>query len=104
MRTKGQRRMVSWTLDLQRWAQKQGKDHPGSDEASYALGVIMAINVSQRKTAPMSEALLERQPRETQFGYIDGVALMNKVVELSDAPAGEFRDLLGAPHSEPLHT
>ena len=95
MRTKGQKRIVRWTMDLQQWALKQGKLHPGSDEADYALGIIMAINVSQRKSAPMNEALLDRQPRETQFGYIDGIALLNKVVELVDAPAGEFRELLG---------
>jgi hypothetical protein len=100
VRTEGQRRMVSWTMDLRQWA--QGKLHPGSDEADYALGVIMAINVSQRKIPPLNEALLNRQPREIQFGYVDGITLMNKVVELGDAPVGEFRELLGAPHSEPL--
>ncbi len=98
VRTKGQRRIVRWTMDLEQWALKQGKLHPGSEEADYALGVIMAINVSQRKAAPMNEVLLDRQPRETQYGYIDGIALMNKVVELGDAPVGEFRELLGAPH------
>ena len=47
MRTKGQRRIVRWTMDLQQWALKQCKLHStDSDEADYALGVIMAINVS----------------------------------------------------------
>ena len=100
MRTEGQQRMVSWTTDLRQWA--QGKLHPDSAEADYALGVIMAINVSQRKIPPLNEALLDRQPRKTQFGYVDGITLMNKVVELGDAPVGEFRELLGAPHSEPV--
>jgi hypothetical protein len=102
VRTEGQRRMVSWTMDLRQWALEQAQLLPGSDEADYAFGVIMAINVSQRKIPPINEALLGRQPRETQFGYVDGITLMNKVVQLGDAPVGEFRGLLGAPHSEPL--
>jgi hypothetical protein len=104
VRTEGQRRMVSWTMDLRQWVldSMQGKLHPGSDEADYELGVMMAINVSQGKIPPLNEALLVRQPRETQLGYVDGITLMNKVVELGDAPVGEFRELLGAPHSEPL--
>jgi hypothetical protein len=89
-------------MDLRQWALRQERLHPGSDEADYALGVMMAMNVSQRKIPPMREALLDRQPRETQFGYVDGITLLNKVVKLGDAPVGEFRDLLGAPHSEPL--
>ena len=64
----------------------------------------MAINISQRKAPPVNGSSLERQTLETQFGYLDENALMNKVVELGDAPAEEFRELLGAPHSEPLHT
>jgi len=89
-------------MDLQRWALNQSKLHPNSDDADYALGVIMAINVSQMKSAPLNSASLERQPQETQFDYMSGIALMNKVVELGDAPAGEFRELLDAPYVEPL--
>jgi hypothetical protein len=104
MRSKAQRRMDGWTMDLQQWALQQTKLHKGTDEADYALGVIMAINVYLGKASPMSEVLLDRQPQETQFGYIDGTRLMYKVVELGDAPVGEFRELLGAPHSDSLHT
>ena len=103
MQTKAQQRMVSWTVDFRQWAHTQVRLYPGSDEADYAFGVIMAINVSQRKISPLNEALLDRQPRRTQLGYVDGITLMNKVVELGDAPVGEFRELLGAPHSEPLY-
>jgi hypothetical protein len=96
--------MVNWTADLRQWAFEQAQLHPGSDEEDYAHGVIMAINVYQRKIPPLKEAVLDRERRETQFGYVDGIALMNKVVKLGDAPVGEFRILLGAPHSEPLPT
>lgn len=85
------------------WAFQESKLHAKkSDEAHYALGVIMGISVAQRKSPPFSKSQLERQPQKTQFGYIDSIALMNKVAAFGDAPEGEFRDLLGAPHSEPL--
>jgi hypothetical protein len=94
---------MRWTMDLQKWAHQQYKLHPKkTDEALYAFGVTIAITVSQGKTPPFGETELASQPQETQHGYIDGIALMNKVVVFGDAPEGEIRDLLGAPHSEPL--
>ena len=50
----------------------------------------------------MNEALLDRQPRETQFGHHNGIALLNKVVEYGDAPEGDFRNLLDEPWGEHL--
>ena len=57
----------------------------------------MAINVAQRKSLPLSNSELDRQPRETQYGYIDGVALMNNVVDYGDAPEGDFRAFWSTP-------
>lgn len=101
VRTKAERRIARWTMELQRWALKLGRLHPrGSAEADYALGVIMAIAVSRRKVLPMLDADLAGQSQDTQSGYRDGIALLNQVFELDDAPKGEFRDLLGAQFSE----
>jgi hypothetical protein len=89
-------------VSFQNWALKQGKLHPKSKQAEYALGVIVAINVSQGKSPPLNDAAEDRQTNDAMFGYHDGLALLNKVVEFGDAPSENFAELLAAPYADPL--
>jgi hypothetical protein len=97
VRTKADRRIARWTMELQRWTLTLGRLYPqGSDEANYALGVNMAISVCKRGVLPIPDADLAGLSEQTQHGYRNGIALINQVVERGDAPNADFVDLLGA--------
>lgn len=100
MRTKGEKRMAQWTAAFRRWAE-QGMGSITTDDEQYAYGVVMAVNVSQRKMV-MPKDMDSRYSSNTLYGFDDGIALINKVVAYGDAPEGDFQDLLSAPRSDPL--
>jgi len=102
VRTKAQRRIDKWLRDVQQWAIAVEKQDPKSPDAKYAFGVVVATNVALGRGTPFTEAELDKQSPEAQYGYIDGMALISKVATYGDAPLGKIADLLAAPHGEPL--
>ena len=101
MRTKAEKRIAHWMVDFRRWAEKSGMANPHSKDDYYFAGVVLAISVSQGKTAAPND-VDGGSSMEWARGYHDGIALLNKVIAYGDAPKGDFRDLLGAPYSKPL--
>jgi len=97
VRTKGEKRIAHWMISFSNWVRKSAKADPSRD--LYFSGVVMAMNVAQRKAGPPDQS---RISDEQALGYSDGIALINNVVALSDAPEGEFADLLAAPYAEEL--
>jgi hypothetical protein len=87
-------------VDFSNWTLKSSKADPSRGD--YFLGVVIAMNVAQRKSQPMTKAQLDVQSVDTALGYHSGIALINKVVALGDAPEGGFADLLAAPYMEEL--
>jgi hypothetical protein len=63
------------------------------------LGVIAGI-ADARRHAQQDLNVLEVEMGQ---GYVDARVLINKVLELGDAPEGDFYELLGLPYSAPLH-
>ncbi len=94
------RRIGAWTAGLHTWAQRQEARHgPGSEEALYALGVIIAVNEVRKRSTPLDMTGWEIR---SQMGYADAKMLIKKVLESGNAPAGDYKDLLAMPYSEPL--
>jgi hypothetical protein len=97
VRTKAEKRIAHWMVSFGNWVRNSARADPSRD--LYFSGVVMAMNVAQRKAGPPDKTRLSD---EQAFGYSDGIALINKVVALGDAPEGEFADLLAAPYAEEL--
>jgi hypothetical protein len=105
VRTKGEKRLARWLIDFRRWLESKaghGDQEEDNDDQRYHFGVLLALSVSVGTTKRLTDNDLLRYSQQTIKGYNHGLTLMYKVAQLGDAPEGDFQDLLGAPHGEPL--
>lgn len=94
-------RIKDWMLEFARWSQVAWKEHDEvNDHGDYYLGVIMGIRDAKSHRRGGVAGLED----EVGQGYQDARLLINKVLQLGDAPEGDFYELLAKPYSEPLHS